>query len=140
MRKTKIVTITAEGRDKGKSFLIKEMPARRGEDWAARALLAVADAGINIGDIDPASGLAGLAVAGLRALKSVSFDTLEPLMNEMMLCVRIMPDPAHPELIRDLIDRGQDDDDIEEVATRVELRREVFEIHTGFSLPGVRST
>ena len=40
-RKTKIVTIAAEGRDYGKSYLLTEMPALKAEKWATRAMMAL---------------------------------------------------------------------------------------------------
>lgn len=132
MRRTKVVTITDEGRDKGKTFLLEEMPAAQAEEWAARALLAVTNAGIDLPDDMEGAGMAAIAVMGLKALVKVKFDDVRPLMVEMMQCVRYAPDPAHPEVVRALLD-----DDIEEVATRVQLRAEVFSLHTGFSVPVV---
>ena len=49
-RKTKRVTITAEGRDKGKTFLITELPADQAERWAIRALLALIQSGAVISE------------------------------------------------------------------------------------------
>jgi hypothetical protein len=52
----------------------------------------------------------------------------EPSMDQVMGWVQIRPDPAnHPQIIRPLIE-----DDIEEVATRIKLRQEVAELHSGF--------
>lgn len=133
MRKTKKVQITEEGRDKGKTFLITEMPAARAERWAMRALMAVADAGIDLPEAAAGAGMAGIAVLGIRAVFSIPFEKAEPLMNEMMTCVAFMWD-ARKDLTRPLVDDGSDEDDIEEVATRLSLRSEVLELHTGFSV------
>lgn len=127
-RKTKLVQITADGRDKGKVFLLTEMSASRAEKWAARALLAVGNAGTDLSPEIAFGGFAGMAVLGIQALAKVSFAEAEPLMDELFDCVQIIPDPKVPEVFRRLIE-----DDIEEVATRVHLRAEVWTLHTGFS-------
>lgn len=136
MRKTIIFQVTDEGRDKGKSFILTEMPAAQGEKWAMRALLAVAHSGIELPDeIDPQMGLAALAVLGIRALAKVSWIEAEPLLDEMMACIKMQPDPANPDVIRMFMD-----EDTEEVLTRLKLREEIFKLHTGFSLPVRRPT
>lgn len=129
------VTITEEGRDKGKCFVIDEMPASRAEKWATQALLAVSRAGINLPDEAMGAGMAGVAVMGLTAIGNLAWHDLEPLMEEMWTCIRIAPDEKRPEVIRALVE-----DDIEEVSTRLRLRAEVLELHTGFSITGLLST
>lgn len=127
-RRVKEVSITDEGRDKGKTFIITEMPASQAEKWAARALLVVSRSGVELPEGVEGSGFAGVAVMGLRALFKVDFEELEPLMDEMMECVTWKP--PRPDIpARALIEA-----DIEEVATRLQLRKEVLELHTGFSL------
>lgn len=138
-RKVITVTIEADGRDKGKVFQLTEMAAARAERWAARAFLALAKSKLEIPDDVAALGLAGIAQLGFQALAGISFEDAEPLLDEMMACVAVVPDKAHPEVVRRLIDDGGDGDDIEEVATRVKLRMEVWTLHTGFSIPAVRS-
>lgn len=128
-RKTQTVTIAAEGRDKGKVFVLTEMPASQAERWAARALLALGKSGVEIPDEAANAGMAAIAAAGIRAFASVSFDEAGPLLDEMMLCVQIQPDPAKPDVRRELIE-----DDIEEVMTRLLLRSEVVALHVGFSI------
>lgn len=126
------VTITAEGRDKGKIFVIDEMSASEAEDWATQALLAISRSGISMPDEALGAGMAGVAIAGVKSLSNLQWDEVKPLMDEMWRCIRIQPDPKKPELIRELIE-----EDIEEVATRLKLRAEVLELHTGFSLTGL---
>lgn len=138
MRKTKTVTIDAEGRDRGKTFLITEMPAAQAERWAMRALMAVADAGVDLPESAASAGMAGIAAIGIRAIFRIPFDKAEPLMNEMMGCVQFVADPRKP-YPRALVEDSGDGDDIEEVATRLLLRSEVFELHTGFSVAAVIS-
>lgn len=133
MRKTKIVPIDVEGRDKGKTFLITEMPAAQAERWAMRALMAVADAGVDLPESAVNAGMAGIAAIGIRAIFRIPFEKAEPLMNEMMGCVQFVWD-TRKNLTRSLVDDGTESDDIEEVSTRLLLRSEVFELHTGFSM------
>ncbi len=126
-RSTKDVTITAEGRDKGKVFRLTEMSAAAGERWAIRAVLALGHAGYQVPDNFLGGGMAVLASIGFSALLRIDFHDAEPLLNEMMACVTCVTDPASG-IVRPLID-----DDTEEVATRLFLRDEVAALHVGFS-------
>lgn len=130
MRKEIRVPITAEGRDKGKIFVINEMSASQAEKWATRALIALAKSGVDVPDDVANAGFAAVAVMGLRALGGLSFAEAEPLMDEMFACVSIQPG-TDPKIVRPLLEQ-----DIEEVATRVALRIEVFNLHAGFSIAG----
>lgn len=124
-RKTKEVTITTEGRDKGKMFLLTEMSAWQAEEWGYKALIALQNAGL---DVQPSTGMAGLAAQGYEKLNRLSFSELKPLLNEMFECVQRVPDPKTRSVVRALVE-----DDTEEVMTRVQLRAEVLSLHTGFS-------
>lgn len=134
MRKTAVVTIASEGRDIGKAFFLKELPASQAEKWAVRAFLALAKSGVDIPANIRELGIVGVAVTGLKALGGVSFNEASHLMDEMFSCVQFLPDSSNPELARLLIE-----DDIEEVQTRWTLRMEVFALHTGFTLADIRS-
>lgn len=127
-RKTATVTIEAEGRDLGKVFLLREMPASQAEKWAARAFLAMARSGIDIPDDLAGAGLAGIAAVGLKAIGGLGFAEAEPLMDEMFACIQIIPDPARPAVVRALVES-----DTEEISTRLRLRKEVFGLHVDFS-------
>ena len=130
MRKTLTVTIDAKGRDLGKVFLLREMPASQAEKWAARALVAMSTSGIDVPDDIAASGLAGIAAIGIKAIGGMKFEDAEPLLDEMFSCISIIPDPSRPNITRSLVE-----DDIEEVMTRLKLRKELFDLHLGFSIP-----
>lgn len=134
-RKTKTVVITDDGRDKGKTFIITELGATQAERWAIRATLALTNAGAVLPDPKEAGGMQALAVAGLQALANLSFDVAEPLLDEMMECVKYQPPVpnAPPQPIF-----SGDAEQIEEVATRFKLRLAVLELHTGFSLADAR--
>jgi len=132
--KTERITITADGRDKGKVFVITEMPARPAEKWATRVFIALAKAGIDVPDNIGQQGMVGIGLLTLKMISGIRFEDAEPLMDEMFRCVQIQPDPRKPEVVRPLIDNGTEGDDIEEVATRLRLRSEVINLHTGFSM------
>ena len=129
-RRTQVVTIDSkESRDAGKSFLITEMSAEQAEWWAFRALQSIlgGDADVNFN-----APLAQLAAQSFRAMAAIPPDRARPLLEEMMTCVKVgLPNNGSRELL---------DGDIEEVSTRLQLRRAVFELHTGFSLRGGEST
>jgi hypothetical protein len=134
-RKEIDVTITADGRDKGKVFHIRELSAMHAEKWAMRALQAAVRAGVNIPDNIADQGMATIAAIGIQTLATMSFAEAEPLLDEMFECVLIKPDRAHPEIVRNLLE-----DDIEEVATRIKLRRDILDLHVSFSKPASPST
>lgn len=139
-RKSAVITITDEGRDKGKIFLITEMPARRAEEWATRALMICTKNGVQVPDNVAGAGFIGIASVAFQALAGANYTDVKPLFDEMMQCVQVRPDARRPEVVRALIDNGTEGDDIEEVATRLKLRAEIFSLHTGFWIPGVSST
>lgn len=131
MRKELDVIITSgtpeTNRDYGKTFQIREMSASKAEKWAMRALLAVARSGVDLPEGMPEGGMQSIAILGIQAVMKLDFYDAEPLLDEMMECIRIKPDPKNPAIIRNLID-----DDIEEIATRIKLREEVIRLHLGF--------
>lgn len=134
MRKVIDVTITDSGRDEGKTFHIKEMAATRAEKWAMRALLAVARSGVELPDDFSGMGMQGIAIVGIRALTKIAFEDAEPLLDEMMECVSLKPDPRNPAIQRPLMEG-----DIEEIATLIQLRQEVINLHVGFFTKGGKS-
>jgi hypothetical protein len=127
-RRTKDFKVEASGRDQGKIFRLTEMSAFATEVWAAKALLALLNAGVDIPDNVKDAGLAGLASIALSALGKMPAESLIPLMEEMMTCVQAVPDPRNP------LPRPLFPDDIEEVMTLLKIRKELLELHLGFSL------
>jgi hypothetical protein len=130
MRKTSHITIQDEGRDKGKVFVITEKSAIEADKWGIRALLALSKSGVPIPPEFMEMGIIGVLAVGVHRLAGASFGDLEPLLDEMLTCVEIMPTPGRPDIVRKLMP-----DDIEEVKTLQTLRMEVFRLHTGFSPP-----
>lgn len=129
--KKETVTITADNRDKGKVFIVTEMPARPFEKWAIKALTAMGQAGIELPDDLSEMGAMGLAILGFKSIIKIQFERAEELLDEMFLYFEIQPDPNNPAIKRPIIDS-----DIEEVATRLKLRAVWWELQTGFQLAG----
>jgi hypothetical protein len=148
-RREKVVTIAADNRDKGKSFLIREMSADAGEWFAIRAMIVMGNAGTSLPDGAGEAGMAGLAaveavkgaasamlLVGLRMLPGVDPIALRPLLDEMKGCIQYKPPGNLP--VQSLMDG--DHSQIEEIATWLQLRAEVLELHLGFSVAGIAST
>jgi len=128
------ITIPADGgRDAGKSFHLVEMAAEPLEKWAIRVLCA-ANAADPALDLDINAGIPGLFGPVLKSLFKGDAYTLIALLDDLMTCIKVKPDPARPLVTRPLLPG-----DIEEVATRVYLKREAFQLCTGFLLPGSSS-
>ena len=127
MRKTITYTVTDEGRDKGKVFLLEEMSADAAERWALRFIFALMNTGIDLPDDIENMGMSGVFVMGLRAIGRVPFTIAEPLLDDLMGCIKIIPDPGTPNVTRKIFEA-----DIEEVRTRLTLKKEVFNLHTDF--------
>jgi hypothetical protein len=139
MRKTLFVTIASDNpanRDGGKTFLITEMAARPAEKWAERAWLAIANSGMDIPNEAIGGGWPGLFLISLQKLAGAKWSDLDPLLDELMTCVKFVPSPN---VARPLVDNGTDGDDIEEVETRIRLKADVFNLHAGFFIDGVKS-
>ena len=132
----KSITVTIDGsdpfmaRDAGKVFRITELPATQAERWALRAFMAMAKAGVDIPENISSAGLAGLMSIGLGALSKIEFHDALALMDEMWTCVQIQPDPNESRTVRGLIES-----DVEEVPTRLFLRRQTLGLHVNFSIP-----
>ena len=103
-RNTANYTVTEEGRDQGKVFVLTEMPASRAESWAMRALLALMAGGIEVPEGFERMGMAAMAEIGIKALAGLKWEVAEPLLAEMWSCVQIMPDSSKPHIVRNLIE------------------------------------
>ena len=124
--------VAQTGRDKGKEFLITEMSATQAESWAFRVILAIGNAGIEIPDNLASQGMAGLMAVGYMNLLKIPFDAAKPLLDEMMGCVQIVPSAN--------IKRPLIEDDIEEVKTRLLIRKAIWDLHMDFFLDENKST
>jgi len=131
-RKQITLTIGAEGRDKGKVFILTELSAYEAEEWAGRALFSLMNAGVEIPDNIAEAGLAGVAAMGMKVIAKLPFDSAKPLLDKMMDCVQLMPSPN---VTRELMSG-----DIEEVATMLTLRKKVLGLHLDFFAAATPST
>jgi hypothetical protein len=141
-RRTREIIIegSSENRDLGKHFLITEMPATQAESWARRALIAlVKGGGAEINEDIAQMGFAGFAYVGVQALTHLNDVDLVPLLDEMMGCLTYYPNTPDTRITRKFIP-GRDDCDIEEISTLLFLRKEILDLHVGFSLGSVLSS
>lgn len=132
MRKVEIVTVPAfGGRDDGKVFQVTEMPAIAAEKWAWKMFIAVKGTSGHVPEDLAKFGMVAVAIQGINAFLSadVDFAKLEPLLDEMMTCVRVMRDKSKPDIVLPLLPA-----DIDEPQTIGWLRSEVLRVHTNFSL------
>lgn len=127
MRAMLTYTVADEGRDRGKVFILKELPASQAEAWAMRAILALMAGGVDMPEGLENMNMAMMAEIGFNALARLDWDKVKPLTDEMWTCVQIQPDPKNPSIVRHLIE-----EDVEEIGTRFKLRAEVFKLHTDF--------
>lgn len=132
MRRTQVVTIEQEGRDKGKKFLITEMSADAGERWATKCLLALTNSGAILPVAAEDMNFATLASSGIQALGQLKFEVAKPLLDEMMGCVQYVPPrediPKQPLYSGELCQ-------VEEIKTFFTLRMAIASLHFGFSMP-----
>lgn len=129
-RKVLIYTMPVrdDDRDGGKTFVITEMPATVGQDWALRAFLALARNGVQVPDEVKEMGMAGLVKYGFDLIGKLPYEDAKMLKDELMGCVAIRPNQRDPNIVRRLVE-----EDIEEIATRFKLTMEAFRLHVNFS-------
>ena len=72
-----------------------------------------------------------MAIGYMNLLK-IPFESAKPLLDEMMTCVQIMPSSN--------VKRKLIEEDIEEVSTRLKLRKEIWDLHISFFLEEKQST
>jgi hypothetical protein len=116
-------------RDNGKTFVLTEMDAYTGQDWALRALLALAASGVQLPEGALSTGMAGLAGFGVMALLQAPYGALKPLLDEMLAQAKYQHDPKHP---AQAIVPGPNCP-VEEIKTFLTLHKALLFLHTGFS-------
>lgn len=139
MRKQETVIVPADWgeRDAGKMFEITEKPAVEAEKWGWRMFLTLKGVDGYIPDDVARLGMVGVAIRGLNTFLAapVRFEDLEPLLDDLLTCVKRVRDERHPDVATPMMS-----DDIEEVRTVGWLRSEVLRVHTGFSFADALST
>jgi hypothetical protein len=121
------VPADAENRDKGRQYVLTEMSATDQELWAARVFFAMAKGGIEIPDDIKKSGMSGLSRFATELVGKLNFDDAQILLGELFTCVQFIPDNANPSFFRPLVES-----DIEELSTRLVLRKALLELHFSF--------
>jgi hypothetical protein len=139
MARKSLTFIATDGRDEGKHFIITEMQAIPTAKWIIRMGLAIARSGTNaIKDalnidwdtLDWQSKFTVYEVAtqGVSILGAMDFNEGEKVIDDLFKCVRLMPDPNHPNVIRDITCN----EDIEEATTYAKLQMAAFKLHFDF--------
>jgi hypothetical protein len=131
-RKIERLVITSEGRDKGKTFVLTEMPADQGERLANRIVFALLNTGAAIPEEALGAGWAALAALGLEAIGMLKAEVVQGILADAWAsCVLYEHSPKNP---LQFIVEGVNSQ-IEEVKTRYEIHLALWKLHTGFSLP-----
>lgn len=128
-RKTCRITIDADGRDKGKTFVLTELPALDIERWTVRLVLALGKNGVNLPDVQADSGFAGIAGVLWVLIAQISPDEAEALLATMLQNLKI----DEGKITRELVDG-----DIEEAETLLRIRLAWVDLHSGFFAKGGR--
>lgn len=135
MRRSSTILISREGRDKGKSFVIEEMPAIQATEWFLRALQLMARSGADVPPNIMQVGVAGFAALSigtiLTGLGKAPFYDVKPLLDELRVCIKSFTAAGGtaPVTIQAMILQQ-----IEESATDIQLLEEVVSLHLGFSI------
>lgn len=132
-RKQVRVTIDAEGRDQGKTFIITEMSADAIERWFRRVLAYLARIGIAAPALSSVIGMASFS--SFNPIQMLAWLDNEELNNELMACVMRLPTATsdHPTTLPRTLMWGKTGPDIEELMTLAQLKVEVLALHVGFS-------
>lgn len=124
----KVIDVTINDRGEDKTFRITELSASAAEAWAFQLFFAMANSGIEVPEDITEMGFAGVVQLGIKALGGLKYEEAKPLLDKMMECVQFIPDPHNKLVIRFLMD-----EDIEDVQTRLKLRKEIIKLHVDFS-------
>jgi hypothetical protein len=131
MRTELTYVVDTKDRDEGKTFLLTEMSAVKAEEWALKAIFALMNAGVDLPEEAVGAGFGGLLQFGLGpmafgALSRMPFESAKPLLDEMMECVQMVPDPGQPAVRLKWPFFGTQ---IEEAVTLLKLKKAVFSLH-----------
>jgi hypothetical protein len=122
---------TVGDRDNGKTFVIKEMTAYAGQDWALRVLLALAASGVQLPDGALTTGMAGLAQFGLTALLQAPYAAIKPLLDELLDYVGYEHKEGQP--LQRVKPDGAGNCPVREIKTYLTLYKAAFMHQMGFS-------
>mgnify|MGYP001158985013 CR=1 FL=1 len=135
------VLITEEGPDKGKTFVVRQMPLIQGDRWANRVALALLKSGVDVSPLTKkaASGksefvglldMANVINVALKALGGVDDDVAQGLLDELMRHVSYkLPNGTTRTLMVET--------DIGSISTLWKLRIEAIKVNLDFLKAGV---
>ncbi|TCJ96143.1 hypothetical protein EV694_1695 [Volucribacter psittacicida] len=121
--KEKKVTIQ-KGRDAGVNFLITEMPVAKADKWAMKVLIALSNAGIKVPNAQV--GMLGISAVLLSALQNIDEEKAIPLLDELLDCVKIIPEGGVPRQLDLTLN------DVQDFTTLWYLRKEALMLHIDF--------
>lgn len=115
------------GDDAGKVFLITRMDAITGDKWGRHVIQAAIKSGAQIPQSAVKAGIAGIAGMALTIFGSIDPAEGDRLLDQLLDCVLIIPDPGTP-----AVRRKWHPGDFAEIQTVSLLHQEAFKLHTGF--------
>ncbi|WP_010508411.1 hypothetical protein [Komagataeibacter europaeus] len=128
-RKEVFVTCPHAGEDKGKRFVITRMSAVDADRWGRHCLQAAAVSGGDIPGVVQGGGIAAVAAAGIGIFAAMDPDRMDALIDRLMLCVEMIPDPSNPTTrLNWTLAQTQ----IDEIPTIAWLQSEAFKLHVDF--------
>lgn len=129
MRKEIEIKIDGNGRDAGKVFIVKEMPATQMDAWLTRAI-GVLGADKTLLDV------LSLSMSELILnLSKNNYDETKVLLDELLACCSFKSDNGLVPMKNDMVDGV-----IEDWTTIVRLKNEAFALNLGFFGEGGEST
>lgn len=135
------VVISEDGADKGKTFVVRQMPLIQGDRWANRVALALMKSGVDVSPLTKKGkdgkaefvgllDMANVINVALRALGGVEDDVAQGLLDELMRHVSVkLPNGTTRTLIVDT--------DISSIGTLWKLRIEAIKVNLDFLKAGV---
>lgn len=126
--KEKRLTIET-GEDAGKTFIVKRMPAVKGDRFMMRLFHGLAEKGFDIAESQRVLGALGMNQLTLNLVGTLDEKLFLELMDEMLQYVYIVPEGGD---VRAL----ERDIDVKDMFTFSKLRMAFIEVHTGFLTEG----
>jgi len=131
-RKTILYEVSEQSsRDFGKKYELTEMSAFQCERWCLKAIRGIVKAGFNIPDEFNDFPAQALVAMGVTAFLAIDELTQSELMSEILLTVKITSTKDSAFQPRKLL-LSDSSEDISEVSTLIELRKEFFKLNLNF--------
>lgn len=136
------VVISEDGADKGKTFVVRQMPLIQGDRWANRVALALMKSGVDVSPLTKGLNvsnaknfvgmldMANVITVALKALGGIEDDVAQGLLDELMRHVAVkLPNGTTRTLTVDT--------DISSIGTLWKLRIEAIKVNLDFLKAGV---